>query len=162
MSTTARRRKPTEHEEQAAVIKWAADNRQKHPDLALLAHVPNGEYRDMNTARRLAAAGVRGGYPDLLLDVPRGPYHGLRIELKRRDGGSGVSRVQAAWLHALREQGYAVCVAHGAHAAVAALMTYLALPPGAPAQPVPFTPPDHPSLVRPSRIPQSPQGETHG
>jgi hypothetical protein len=137
-------RLPTEHEEQAAVIRWAADHRQSIPDLALLVHVPNGEYRDMNTAKRLAAAGVRAGYPDLLLDAPRGPYHGLRIELKRRKGGT-VSVEQAAWLSALQERGYAAVVAHGAHEAVAAISAYLALP--IPPLDVPrFVPPSQPDL----------------
>lgn len=131
-----RRRIPTEAEEQAAVIKWAADHRQKRPELRLLFHIPNGEYRDMNTARRLKALGVRGGYPDLALDVPRGAYHGLRIELKRRSGGA-VSREQDAWLSALAQQGYAVAVALGAHEAVSIITTYLALP--VPPAPEPFT-----------------------
>ena len=76
---------PTEHEEQVALFQWAAANEAQYPSLAMLAAIPNGGYRPMTTAAMLKAEGVKAGYPDILLDVARGPYHGLRIELKRAD-----------------------------------------------------------------------------
>lgn len=118
---------PSETREQKALMAWARDASQKHPELAFLAHVPNGEYRDWQTAKRLKALGVRPGFPDLLLLVPRGPYHGLAIELKRRSGGK-LSEEQVAWHAALTSQGYCVMVANGAIEAKRQLLQYLALP----------------------------------
>jgi hypothetical protein len=69
------------------VIAWAAYAQRKYPELELLFHVPNGEARDPRTAAKLKWLGVRPGVPDLLLPMPRGPYAGLALEMKRRRGG---------------------------------------------------------------------------
>lgn len=46
--------------------------------------VPNGGYAlPGGTGARLVGEGLVGGHPDLNLDVARGPFHGLRIEVKR-------------------------------------------------------------------------------
>ena len=54
----------------------------KHPELALLYHIPNGELRDVRTAIALKRMGVLKGVPDLHLPVPRKGYAGLWLELK--------------------------------------------------------------------------------
>ena len=77
-------------------------------------------------ALKFKREGLRAGYPDLGLDMARGEYHGLRIEMKRRKGGV-VSIEQLAWHNLLRKQGYAVRVCKGADDAIQALEWYLAL-----------------------------------
>ncbi|MBS3932992.1 MAG: VRR-NUC domain-containing protein [Truepera sp.] len=76
------------------------------------------------TAGKLKAEGVRPGVPDLCLPVPRGPYHGLYLELKRRRGGK-LSLIQQTWLDRLTAQGYRTVVAKGASEAIRELERYL-------------------------------------
>src|SRR5699024_826416 len=73
----------TEHDEQVQRIRWAGLARGAYPALRWLHAVPNGGARNIVVARKLKAEGVQRGVPDLCLPVPRGPYHGLYIELKR-------------------------------------------------------------------------------
>ena len=44
--------------------------------------VPNGGHRIKSVGKRLKAEGVKKGVADLFLDIPKGGYHGLRIEMK--------------------------------------------------------------------------------
>lgn len=118
-------RAPSEHDEQAALFAWAAANEAAHPELCMLAAVPNGGYRPQSTAARLKAEGVRAGYPDVLLDVPRGRFHGLRIELKRADRANHATPAQGAWIERLRYYGYCAIVAYGAQEAIGAIQAYL-------------------------------------
>lgn len=94
-----------------------------------LAAMPNGGHRSKKTAVDLEAEGVKSGYPDMLLDLPKGRYHGMRIELKRLGGGLP-SDNQKVWLNRLNEQGYFVVLAYGFDDAVAAIGEYLALDSG--------------------------------
>lgn len=59
--------------------------RRAHPELQLLYHVPNEGKRTWRTGARLKSEGLKPGVPDLCLPVARGKYHGLYVELKRRD-----------------------------------------------------------------------------
>src|SRR5437870_1942292 len=70
--------RPLEFFEQSALIRWADDpmTRVEYPELVGLMHVPNGGKRTKAVAAKLKATGVRAGYPDLVLDVARGLYHG--------------------------------------------------------------------------------------
>lgn len=76
----------SEAQHQAYVIKWSQQPsiRRQWPELALLHHIPNGGTRDAVEAKHLKQQGVKSGVPDLCLPVPRGQYHGLYIEIKRR------------------------------------------------------------------------------
>ena len=114
----------TEEEEQSAVFEWASWMVKQLPDLDLLFHVPNGGWRSKPEAARLKKAGVKPGVPDLCLPVPSGGFHGLYIELKRRQGGT-VSPEQKEWLAALQEKGYRAIVAHGAEEACNEIYRYL-------------------------------------
>tara|TARA_R110000868_G_scaffold21307_1_gene88515 strand:- start:2768 stop:3313 length:546 start_codon:yes stop_codon:yes gene_type:complete len=115
---------PTEHEEQVALFAWARDNESRMPGLALMFAIPNGGDRHAAVAAKLKAEGVKAGVPDVFLPVAAGGKHGLWIELKRRKGGR-VSEVQAAWMTALSEQGYAVGLSYGADEAIATVLDYL-------------------------------------
>ena len=116
---------PTEHEEQVALFQWAAANEAQYPSLAMLAAIPNGGYRPMTTAAMLKAEGVKAGYPDIILDVARGPYHGLRIELKRADRSNHATKEQREWLARLAFEGYQVAVCYGAQEAIKVITDYL-------------------------------------
>lgn len=113
---------PTEHVEQVNLVKWF-DMQHKALRGRLVA-IPNGGDRHPVVAAKLKAEGVRKGYPDLQLLVPRSGYHGLLIELKRRKGGK-VEKEQAGWLDWLNQQGYMAIVCRGADEAQEAIKGYL-------------------------------------
>ena len=119
---------PLEHDEQRRLFQWAACQRVTYPDLQWLYAIPNGGKRSKATAGKLKAEGVKPGVPDVALDVARGGWFGLRLELKRRKK-SHVSDVQDAWHRRLWAQGYKVEVCYGWEQASVALIRYLALPP---------------------------------
>ena len=116
---------PREETEQICLLRWAAYQAGKYPELELLYHTPNGGLRSRTEAARLRAAGVKAGVPDLCLPVPRKGFHGLYIELKRISGGR-VSKEQREWLEALSEQGYKAIVCKGWEDATREIMDYLA------------------------------------
>lgn len=88
---------------QIACVRWF---RYQYPKLRkLLFAVPNGGARDRVTGAILKAEGVVAGVADLLLLVPSGPYHGLCIEMKTKEGRQSDS--QKEWEQAVTAQGYA-------------------------------------------------------
>jgi hypothetical protein len=130
LRTSYSARCPSESDEQIRLMAWCRLHEARYPDLAWLVAVPNGGHRSKRTAGRMKAEGVKAGYPDLALDVARGGYHGLRIELKRAKRSlSRVQPRQTAWHTRLSEQGYAVYVCYGWEAARDALLAYLNLKP---------------------------------
>jgi hypothetical protein len=126
------KKQPSEHQEQAALIKWADLLALQYNDLRSLFAVPNGGLRAKATAAKLKAEGVRPGVPDLLLLVPAPSSSrffgcsGLAIELKRAKGGRA-TKAQTEWLSRLERNGFAVVVAHGWRHAADAIEDYLEL-----------------------------------
>jgi len=112
----------SEHEEAKAFMEWLEVA--KPPHWYMLFHVPNGGQRNVITAKKLQAEGVKVGVPDYFYPYPTPEYAGLFIELKRRKGGS-VSQAQREYLDYLRAVGYAVIVAKGWEEAAAAVEDYL-------------------------------------
>lgn len=114
---------------QLALLQWSALNLNIYPDLKWLHHSPNGGFRNKREAGKLKAMGVRRGYPDLTLLIPRGIYHGLLIELKvpelktKKDGGA--SSEQIAWGIYLKENNYGYKLCHGWIDARDTLISYL-------------------------------------
>ena len=87
-------------------------------------HTPNGELRDLATARKLKALGTRPGVPDLAL-VIEGRAHFL--ELKTRKGRLSLEQRQ---MHAsLLIAGAIVETAHGVDQAISTLVSWGALLP---------------------------------
>ena len=117
-------RVPTESVEQQCLFRWAALSVGKYPEVALLYHIPNGGSRGKAEAGRFKAEGVKSGVPDICMPVARGEYHGLYIELKRRQGGH-LSVNQRIWIDELRRQGYCATVCNGWEQAVAVIVAYL-------------------------------------
>lgn len=121
---------PTEHSEQCAVIAWADlqpyDN--EHKIGAFLFAIPNGGQRNKITAARLKAEGVRAGVPDLFLAIPRAPYSGLFIEMKRtKKSLSKVSKEQRDKQALFSQIGYDVATCYGAEEAIKTIKAYLNL-----------------------------------
>lgn len=72
-------------------------------------HVPNGLARTAAQGGIFKAQGLRKGWPDYGLDLPLGPYHGLRGELKGIDGDKP-SALQLDILARLEAVGFKCCV----------------------------------------------------
>jgi hypothetical protein len=131
LAKTKARPRSLEHHAQCCLINWANDPKTlaEYPELEWLAAIPNGGKRTKLVAMKLKAEGVKKGYPDLVLDVARGGYHGWKGELKVR--GGSVKPDQAKWHDRLRRQGYRVDVRLGWEAMRDALIDYLSLAPDA-------------------------------
>lgn len=114
---------PTEHDEQVSLFRWAAAS--GIPELASMFAIPNGGQRHIVVAVKLRAEGVKPGVPDIFLPVPKGKFAGLFIEMKRSDGGDGATKEQRAWLHTLRELGYAAGMCPGWERARDTILNYL-------------------------------------
>jgi hypothetical protein len=101
------------------------------PEFGMLYAVANGGMRNIITATRLKAEGVRAGVPDLCLPVARQGWHALYIELKapkvpgstKRAGR--LSPAQVYWGRRLVQAGNMWIVAHGWEEAREAIETYL-------------------------------------
>lgn len=120
-----RNESPLEAKEQEFLFRWAEDMAAlKWSELRLMYHVPNGGSRNKIEAANLKRQGVKAGVPDVCLPVPRGGYHGLYIEMKRRRG-SVLSQDQREYIEALRQQGYRVEVCKGFHPAADLIEEYL-------------------------------------
>lgn len=116
-----------EWQEAEALMRWVdGEGVRLYPELVFLYAVPNGGFRHKAVAGKMKAQGVRAGVLDFNLDVARGPYHGLRIELKRRAGGT-VSLAQKHWIAWLTSQGYLAVVCRGWEEARDRLVEYLSL-----------------------------------
>lgn len=123
------RAKPIDWEgnEQAALFTWIS--LQYPSEAPLIYHVPNGGHRHKATAGKLKAQGVRAGMPDINVDIPRGKWHGMRIEFKATPPhDAAVAPSQRAALQRLADQGYLAIVCRGVHDARKALADYLAQP----------------------------------
>lgn len=116
----------TEHAEQRAFFGWLnhAQFTGKHPMARLAFAVPNGGKRDHVTAARLKAEGVKPGVPDVCYPVPLHGWHGLFIEMKKRNGTT--SEAQDDFHIDLRACGHAVATCWGWRAAVRCFEDYTA------------------------------------
>ena len=73
---------------------------------------------------RAKAEGLRKGASDLLLTVSRDGWHGLWIEMKKRDGRP--SQEQILFLHEQRQCGYNGAICYGWEEARKTIEDYLA------------------------------------
>ena len=116
---------PTEHDEQVALFRWAAENEAAHPELRMLHATPNGGYRPVHTAVMLKAEGVKAGVPDVCLPVPRGRFHSLWIEMKRKPNKPTLEQEQ--WVASLRRYGNQAVICYSATEAINCIMAYLCM-----------------------------------
>lgn len=113
---------PSEHLEQVQLVSMVEAAYPR--EAAMLFAIPNGGDRNILVAAKLKKEGVRRGVPDMFLALPRGGWHGLFIEMKRRRGGV-VSREQREYIEALNAAGYRACVCRGCDEAFEAIRDYL-------------------------------------
>ena len=110
---------------QIMVMRWARTVEHNGRPLAdYLHHSPNGGSRHIAEAAKFKRMGVKRGYPDLILDVAKGGYHGARIELKKAAGGRA-SKEQKERLQMLTDEGYYAVVAKGYDEAVQVISKYM-------------------------------------
>lgn len=97
--------------------------------------IPNGGARDIVTAARMKAEGVKPGIADIFLPIPRLNYfsrherpecngYGLYIELKKIKGGT-VSEEQKDFAEHCRKNGYHFAVCKGWCEAASVTQSYL-------------------------------------
>ena len=115
---------PTEHQIQRSVIFWwrHACGTYQLPVFALFA-IPNGGLRDVITASKLKAEGVRPGIPDLMLARPVDGNCGLYIEMKAGKGRT--SDDQDEVIAYLNSVGYRCVVCWTAEQAIEQVTNYL-------------------------------------
>ena len=109
--------KPSEDEEQAAVIEYCDLMR------VPIVHIPNEGKRSAAYAAKMKRMGLRNGFPDLFVTEARGGFHGLFIELKAEGGRT--SPDQKMWIAKLNSKGYLARVCVGADAAITEIQKYM-------------------------------------
>lgn len=119
-----KRRDDPEHREQVRLFVWI-DTEQDDEIIKQAYAVPNGGKRGPLTAKKMKAEGVRAGELDINLDVPRGGWCGLRIELKAE--GGYVTPIQRARINQHRANGFAAEPCFGWEAARDTLREYARL-----------------------------------
>ena len=87
-----------------------------------IVHIPNEGKRILSYAARMKKMGLRRGFPDLLVPLARGGYHGLSIEMKY--GKNKITKEQKEWLERLAAEGYACAVCYGAAEAIKTIESY--------------------------------------
>lgn len=114
----------SEEREQAELVAWF---KREHGEAAAarLHHSPNGGARHKATAARMKLLGVRRGFPDLVLYLPRHGRPGLAIEFKPTEPARRVSKEQRQWLEWLAECGFEAHVARGIEEAQQILTAYM-------------------------------------
>jgi hypothetical protein len=95
----------SEHVEQCHVFMWAATEIVRHPELEFMFAIPNGGKRNIITAARLKAEGVRAGV--------------------RTKGSKLKEPEQIRFQDFLDKQGYCVVICRGQEEAVEAISEYL-------------------------------------
>lgn len=117
--------KTTEAQEQKSLIEWAKWQEKKYPELKMLMHVPNEGKRSKRYGAELKRMGLKAGFPDLGLFVPRNNKHALFLEMKV--GRNKCTDNQKKWIRALMEQGYEVKVCYSAEEAIQIIKRYLGI-----------------------------------
>ena len=119
----------SEAQDQEIVISWSL----YYDCLKWLHHVPNGAFLHGNQQQRarqmikLKKQGVKVGVLDLFLPAARHGYHGLYIEMKRRDGKGRLSPEQKEFSADISEAGYLCVTCNGADEAIAEIKNYMEL-----------------------------------
>ena len=83
-----------------------------------------GEFASSRQRAKIVKMGYELGTPDLFIAEPRGKFHGLFVEMKRRTRGT-LSEHQQRKLVELHSRGYCTAVCYGSDAAIETITTYL-------------------------------------
>jgi hypothetical protein len=113
---------PYEWQDQVTVIQYCTLNN------ILCNHTPNEGKRSFAEGRKLKQMGLSKGFPDISILEPRGGFHGLYIEMKRK--GNKASEEQIKWLMELKSRGYATTLCYSADDAIEKIKRYMNLKKG--------------------------------
>lgn len=95
----------------------------QYPEFEFIHAVPNGGKRDMVTAAKLKAEGVKAGVLDIFVPIPTKDYNGMYLETKTKTGA--LSTEQKKFKAFAEAQGYKVVIYRSAEAGIRALAEYL-------------------------------------
>ncbi len=116
---------PLEISEQTSYFRRVRHLATQDPDFQFIRGSMSGVYTSKQTAGKAKAQGLEPGYPDISWDLPRGVYHGLRIEMKRQNAkSSDVGKDQWRWLEWMAQNGYCAMVCRGCEEAWLYTMSY--------------------------------------
>jgi len=118
---------PSEEQIQANIIRWSILKSREDETLKNLDRL-NGSMNGIRIMSwkirsKLKPMGVKAGFPDLNLPIPRCGYLGLYIELKTPIGSA--TPEQKDWIAFLSSQGYFACVCKGEDAARRVIIDYI-------------------------------------
>lgn len=118
--------------EQQCLFSWLGGTARLYPEGSLerdtlewIHSVPNGAHVAKGHARRLVAEGLKSGVLDISCDMPRGDWHGLRIEMKRL--GKKPTPNQERYISYLNRIGIKWAVCYTWQSAARLLIEYLGL-----------------------------------
>lgn len=119
---------PSEHAEQCVVVEWFNTQHPRHCKLLVAsangAHIAGTPKQRAVKITKLKRAGMKTGFPDLLLLVPQGGYHGMAIEMKRRKRSTTDDK-QLAYIELLNAHGYFAVLCKGAESAIEMITAYM-------------------------------------
>ena len=102
----------SEYTEQVEIFNWAKKHENTYPALKLLNASLNGVKLSIGQAVKTKAGGMKAGYPDIFLPIPKNNYHGLFIELKKNKQDK-VQELQKWWKNELNAYGYLAVICYG-------------------------------------------------
>lgn len=108
--------KPFESVEQAASLVWLEYSIPYAFEMA--SAIPMGGYRPNGSGGKIKGEGAKLGYPDLLVDIARMGYHGLRIEMKQNSKNTKPTEEQNIRLLRLAKHGYRSVLCRGHQSAI--------------------------------------------
>ena len=113
---------PTEAEEQEELVAWG------DAQGIVIVHIANERKCTAYVAGQLLRQGMRKGFPDNLIPIARGGFHGLFIELKRaKKSLSKKSPEQREWVKKLNAAGYKAVFCYGAEEAKKVILEYIGI-----------------------------------
>ena len=115
--------KNVESKLQIACVKWFRLQYRRYE--LLLNSVPNGGARSAVTGAIIKAEGSVRGVADLELNIARGGWHGMKIEMKTTKGRQ--SEWQKAWQQAVEAQGYKYVVCRSLEEFIVEVTSYMNL-----------------------------------
>ena len=117
----------TERQENFALMNWV---NHQYEIREVFLHIAN-EYKGNAIGGKIRQRiGVKPGVSDYFLPIPKGNYHGLWIELKRKKNAI-CSVNQKVWIEKMQNLGYAAYFCYGADEAIKCIKTYMDIKPNA-------------------------------
>jgi hypothetical protein len=100
-----------------------------YPGTKLIYAVPNGVNKSPAARAKFKREGLTPGMPDVNIDIPSAPWHGMRIEFKRPGEEKRTSAEQKEAHRQLTDAGYFVVVRSDAREAFNDTWRYLNMEP---------------------------------